>query len=50
MNYYAHSVTRSRPTQHVGTLMFHVVDGAVVEVVDRMVARLDKRTHEVIDV
>ena len=50
MNYYAQMVTRSRATTHVGLLMFHIVDGDIVEVVDRMVVWMDRRTREVIDV
>lgn len=48
MNYYAQKATRSRATSHVGLLLFHVSDGQVIEVIDRMVVRLDRRTREVI--
>ena len=50
MNPHAQKSTRSKATTHVGILMFHVVDGEIVEVVDRMVVWLDRRTKEVVNV
>lgn len=46
MNYYGQKATRSRATTHYGMLLFRVVDGEIVEVVDRMVVRVDRQTRE----
>jgi len=50
MNPYAQKVTRSKATTHYGMLAFHIKDNVVVEVVDRMVVWVDRRTKETIDV
>ena len=50
MNFYGQQATRSRATTHYGMLLWHVVEGEVVEVVDRLVMRLDRRTRDVVEV
>lgn len=50
MNPYAQKATRSKATTHYGMLAFHIKDGTVAEVVDRMVVWVDRRTKETLDV
>lgn len=49
MNPHGQKVTRSKATTHYGMLAFHVKDGSVVEVIDRLVVWADRRTRETID-
>lgn len=45
MNFHGQKATRSRATTHYGMILWHVVDGEIVEIIDRLVVRLDRRTQ-----